>query len=306
MRTIGRVSSSRRRVLAGAGAVLGAGLLSSQGAVAQSDGADEIPPQYDQPNTDADVLNYALTLEKLEAQFYEAGLDQFDAEAIGDAAAVADMGEEIRNYLVDIGEHEAAHVEQLTRVIEVLGAEPAEPEFDLSLDSAQAFLETAQVLENTGVAAYAGAAPRIESPDILSAALSIHSVEARHAAILNWINGESPFPDAFDQPMAIPAVLEAIQPFLAGDEETPTETETEAETETETETATETETETDTPTETPTATETEMPGTETATPESGTVDNGTELPGNVTDGNVSDGTVTNGNGTNVTNTTNGS
>jgi rubrerythrin len=305
MRTLGRASRSRRGVLAGAGALLSVGLLGTNGALAQADDADAdaIPPQYDQPDTDVDVLNYALTLEKLEAQFYQVGLEAFDADDLGEASDLDDMGEYIQGHLETIGEHEQTHVEQLTRVIEVLGAEPAEPEFELSVESAEGFLATAATLENTGVAAYAGAAPRIESPDILSAALSIHSVEARHAAILNWITGESPFPAAFDQPMPIPAVLEAIQPFLAADEEeTPTETETETETDTPAETPTESPTETATPTETETATatETEVPTTETppgnvTTPGNAT-GNETELPGNLTEtpGNGTDLNATNG------------
>jgi hypothetical protein len=75
------------------------------------------------------------------------------------------------------------------------------------------------VLENTGVAAYAGAAPFVESPDLLGVALSIHSVEARHAALLNDINGESFFPDAFDSSLSQQEVLDAVGPFIESAEE---------------------------------------------------------------------------------------
>lgn len=292
MRTFGRATHSRRRLLAGAGAVLGAGLLSSGNVVAQAEEDEEdettVPPGFDQPNTDVDVLNYALTLEKLEATFYETGLEAFDAAALGEASDLEDMGQFIVDQLGTISEHESTHVDQLTRVVEVLGGEPAEPEFDLEHESAETFLATARTLENTGVAAYAGAAPRIESPDVLSAALSIHSVESRHAAILNWVTGESPYPAAFDQPMAMPAVIEAIQPFLAEEEEeTPTETDAPGN-------ATETPAETEVP-----GNETEVPGNATETP-----GNETEVPGNLTE-TPTNGTVTPDNGTGL-NETNGS
>jgi hypothetical protein len=80
-------------------------------------------------------------------------------------------------------------------------------------------LALGQVFENTGVAAYAGAAPFIESPDLLSAALSIHSVESRHAAFLNQLNGESPAPDAFDSALSQKEVLEAVSPFIVTEDE---------------------------------------------------------------------------------------
>jgi hypothetical protein len=292
MRGLRQSTSSRRQLLAGSGVVLGAGLLGTNTVLGQEQEEEEpaeIPAQFDQPNTDVDILNYALTLERLEDTFYQEGLDTFSGEELAQASAIGsggDLGDEVGAYFQTVSEHESTHTEQLLRVIETLGAEPApEPEFQFGFETAEDFLATAQVLENTGVGAYAGAAPRIESPDILSAALSIHSVEARHAATLNLLNGESPFPDAFDPALSIPDVLTAIEPFIASgmpeemeeEEETETETEeeeTETETEEEqTETATEEETDTEVPGETDTLEETEVPEeTETEIPE------GTDTP----------------------------
>ena len=71
-------------------------------------------------------------------------------------------------------------------------------------------------LDTVGAAAYLGQAANIESPEILAAALSIHSVEARHAAVLNGLIGEDPTPDgAFAKPADAMTVLDAVQPFLA-------------------------------------------------------------------------------------------
>ena len=85
-------------------------------------------------------------------------------------------------------------------------------------------LEAAATVENLGAAAYLGQAGNIKSKEILAAALSIHSVEARHAATLNAVigagfKGSGPLngsiPDgAFAKPMAKEDVLKAVQPFL--------------------------------------------------------------------------------------------
>ena len=280
MEKLRRTMRSRREILAGTGAVLGAGVVGSAAVAQEDDGAagnqpTEIPPRFDQPDTDVDVLNYALTLEYLEDSFYDMGLEAFSNEELADAAALPVEADLVGQFFEAISAQEQSHTEQLARVIETLGATPAEPpEFEFGFETADEFVATAQVLENTGVGAYAGAAPRIESPDILSAALSIHSVEARHAALLNAFNGESPFPQAYDPALPIPDVLAAIQPFIGGempddggedDDEEPTE-EPEP---TETEEAEPTETEGSEPTETvteggtATGTQTETGGNET-------------------------------------------
>ncbi len=76
-------------------------------------------------------------------------------------------------------------------------------------------LELAAVVENLGAAAYLGKAPEITNPDVLAAALAIHSVEARHAAALNRLLGKSPTPNgAFAQPATEKQVLAAVQPFI--------------------------------------------------------------------------------------------
>ncbi len=76
------------------------------------------------------------------------------------------------------------------------------------------FIATAVVLEDTGVAAYAGAAPFIENADLVAPALSIHSVEARHASFLRVLDQQVPFPEPFDDPLPKSAVLEAASQFI--------------------------------------------------------------------------------------------
>ncbi len=77
-------------------------------------------------------------------------------------------------------------------------------------------LETAAAVENLGAAAYLGQAGRIESKEILAAALAIHSVEGRHAAALNSVVGKTIVPDgAFAKPASMEEVLPKVKPFLA-------------------------------------------------------------------------------------------
>lgn len=167
-------------------------------------------------------MNYALTLEHLENGFYREGLEMFDRSDFEEADIVQDysteFGQSVYTSIEVIGEHEASHAGVLSEAVSLLGGEPAgEATYDFGVETVGDFLAVAQVLENTGVSAYAGAAPFIESPDLQSAALSIHSVEARHSAFLNTINGETSFPNAYDPALSQDEVLSAAGQFIQSD-----------------------------------------------------------------------------------------
>lgn len=200
--------SSRRGLLGGTAKVVAGGALAI--AAAPALGGLRLAAAQDFED-DVAILNYALTLEHLEATFYRDGLDTFAKE---------DFDDGVYGELETIRDQEQDHVDTLTTTINDLGGEPVEEgEYDFGYgDDADAFLETAMALENTGVAAYAGAAPSIEDDGLLSAALSIHSVEARHAAYLNRLNGESAFPDSFDEALSQDDVLKIAGPFIASQE----------------------------------------------------------------------------------------
>ena len=157
---------------------------------------------------DLEIVQYALTLEHLETDFYNAVLD---------SGVVKDpqLGETAKL----IRDAEQAHVDTLTGVVKDLGGTPKRPKtnFDAVLEGGEKkILETAAAVENLGAAAYLGQAGRIRSKDILAAALSIHSVEARHAAALNSVVGRSIVPDgAFAKPASMDEVLPQVKPFLA-------------------------------------------------------------------------------------------
>ena len=162
--------------------------------------------------TPVDVLNYALTLEHLEHAFYRDGLMMFTA----DDFAAAGYAPNVYGWFAIIRDHEMEHVNTITSVINDLGGDPvAEAEYDFGYSDLAGFIGVAQVLENVGVSAYQGAAKSlIGENELLTAALTIHGVEARHAAYLNGLQGESPFPDAFNPTMTPDEVLAAAGPFL--------------------------------------------------------------------------------------------
>jgi hypothetical protein len=159
---------------------------------------------------DIAVLNYALTLERLEADFYVTGLQRFGASDFA-GFGVSTLFDRLR----DIRDHEVAHVNTLTTVVQGLGGSPVTGgTFAFGVTDARSFLRVAQVLENTGVTAYDGAVALIRTPQLQTAGATIATVEARHAAFLNFINGDNPFPSATDTPRTPADILTAIKPFI--------------------------------------------------------------------------------------------
>jgi rubrerythrin len=155
---------------------------------------------------DIGILNYALTLEYLEAAFYK------DVVKSG-----LFKGEELA-VLKKFGAEEQQHVEALSGTVKKLGGKPAPmPKAEFPLKSAKSVAELAGTVENLGAAAYLGQAANIKSPEVLAAALSIHSVEARHAATLNTLLKLSITPDgAFGKPADVATVLKSVEPFIVG------------------------------------------------------------------------------------------
>ena len=154
---------------------------------------------------DVEILNFALTLEYLEAEFYRQGLK------------TAKLGAEQKMVAQEIGSNEDDHVQSLMGAVTDLGGTPVEApavDFGTAVNSQSAFLKLAQTLEDTGVGAYNGAGPMIQSKDLLGVAGAIAQVEARHAARIRLFNGELPAPEPFDPPLDMDEVLKAVQPFV--------------------------------------------------------------------------------------------
>jgi rubrerythrin len=220
--------SSRKRFLKMMG---GAGAAASLSVFIAACGGDDDEPEEGASTTeteptetggdaagDLEIVNYALTLEYLERDFYQAVLD---------SGAVTDpmVGE----LATSIRDNEQEHIDALIATAEQLDGTPAEqPKTDFEeviAGGPEMILMTAATVENLGSAAYLGQAGAIQDKEILAAALAIHTVEARHAAALNQLAGrgfsgdgplEGSIPDgAFAKPMTMEEVLEEIQPFLA-------------------------------------------------------------------------------------------
>ena len=152
---------------------------------------------------DVGILNFALTLEYLEAKFYE------------EAKSRAKPSGELKSLIDLIADDEQQHVEALAATVRQLGGKPVmEPKFDFPYNGTAGFLKLAQVFEDTGVSAYNGAAPMIKSKEVLAAAGGIVQVEARHAAAIRLQTGAEPAPDAFDPPLDEKQVLKAVEPFI--------------------------------------------------------------------------------------------
>jgi rubrerythrin len=154
---------------------------------------------------DLGILNYALTLEYLETEFYSK------------VVAAGLFKGKVGSLIMDFGRQEVTHVEALKGAVEKLGGTPAvKPEGKFPITSATQVAELAYTVENLGAAAYLGQAANIQNPEVLASALAIHTVEARHAATLGTLVKKSVTPQgAFATPADMSTVLAAIKPFLA-------------------------------------------------------------------------------------------
>ena len=163
-------------------------------------------PAGAQSASDVNILNFALTLEFLEAEFY--------TEAVKGGA----LSGRLARFAEVVGEHERAHVAALQKTLGNKAVRKPNFDFKGTTDAPALFGTTAAPLESTGTAAYGGAAPMVQSPAVLKAAVSIHSVEARHTSWINHIIGQAPAPTAFYEPKSVSEVLAAVTStgFIAG------------------------------------------------------------------------------------------
>ena len=177
-----------------AGAVYGAGAVAPFVTNAFAAGA----------TTDLDILNFALTLEYLETDFYKV-----KGSAVG-------LSGEAKSLAKSFGDEEAEHVGALTKAITSSGGKPVKkPTFSFPVTNQAGFLKLAYVLENTGVGAYNGAGPSLANKALLAAAGSIVQVEARHAAAIALLTGAKITPNGgFDKPLSMATVLKAVKPLI--------------------------------------------------------------------------------------------
>jgi rubrerythrin len=213
---LARDPASRRRFLAGLG---GTAAAASFAAFLSACGSkkEETTPGGSNPRTgagtgtdrygpgDLGIAIYALTLEYFEVDFY--------SKAIGSGQLKGKLLETAKRFAAQ----EAQHVKALEAFITQIGGKlPQKPKTKFELGSEASILQMAVTFENLGAGAYLGQADRIGNKELLGAALTIHSVEARHAAALSVAAKQSPTPDgAFAQPQTAFNVISALQPNIA-------------------------------------------------------------------------------------------
>jgi hypothetical protein len=198
------VALSRRKLLGlgGAGAAAAFGL----GACGGDDGNGKAgsPARGGSREQDIEIVNFALTLEFIEAALYAKAQDSgfFSGREL----------EFIRRF----GAHEHDHIEALTAAIGKLGGKPPlRPKTTFPLDDRPTIVKTAYRLENLGAAAYLGQVPRIHDNEILAAVLSIHSVEGRHATTWNKTLGKEIAPTgAFATPTTMHDALAVANLYI--------------------------------------------------------------------------------------------
>ncbi|KAJ5626016.1 hypothetical protein N7510_002325 [Penicillium lagena] len=170
-----------------------------------------IPLMKRQVNNDATILNYALTLEHLEATFYQQGLQNYSHEAFLSAG----FPDPFYSNLQQVASDEQTHVQFLTSALGAAGAPAvAQCNYTFPATDPKSFISLANVLEGVGVSAYLGAAASITNKTYLTAAGSILAVEARHNAYLRAAQGQVPFAQPFDNPLDLNEVFTVASPFI--------------------------------------------------------------------------------------------
>ncbi|CAN5766324.1 hypothetical protein BH24GEM1_BH24GEM1_28010 [soil metagenome] len=155
---------------------------------------------------DFGILNFAFALEQLEAAYYTRVLRDPYGGVTGEEDGI----------LRDLKRHEVVHREFLKAALGRKGIPALAVDFSaVNFGSRASVLGTAQVFEDLGVAAYNGAAQFLNRPDFLFVAGKIVSVEARHAAAIRDVLGQSFAPQAFDPAFTFEQVLRQAAPFIA-------------------------------------------------------------------------------------------
>jgi hypothetical protein len=198
-----RLSFLKKAGVAGGAALSGGAVLSALAPGAFASAQPGRPPASFGKG-DVGILNYALTLEYLEAAFYN-----------GATAANLPLSSQAAAFLKVVTEDENAHVAFLKKALGHKAAKRPTFDFKGTNTNAAMFMKTAQVLENTGVHAYSGQALNIKTPAYVKAAVSILTIEARHASVIGLLNdptGKEIAPDgAFDTPLTAAKVLKAVK-----------------------------------------------------------------------------------------------
>lgn len=183
-----------KKAALGSGALIGGGALLA----AMPDQASALGKPS--PRQDIKILNFALTLEYLESEFYREALRRTPI-----------TNTVLRDVTEVVSEHEDDHVRFLRRALGSKAVKKPSFDFGDSTSTQEKFLATAVALEDTGVRAYSGQGTEIFSPAVAKAAFSILVVEARHASRFRAINGNKFAPNAFGAADSMTQVLNTVK-----------------------------------------------------------------------------------------------
>lgn len=189
-----RTRTSRRR-LVGTGAAAGAAAVAGFSLLGSRAGPARAAPSAAQ---DQKIFNFALLLEYLQAAFY------------GEAVDHGRLKGEVRQFAEIVSGHERAHVDFLRKALGVHARRRPTFDFGDATKDERKFLDTAALLENTGVVAYNGQAANL-TKKALAAAAEIVSVEGRHAAWVSDLAGKDPAPRAADVGASATAVASTLR-----------------------------------------------------------------------------------------------
>lgn len=197
-----RLGFLKKAGIGGAAMMSGGAVLGAFAPTALAAGSGRPPASFGKG--DVGILNYALTLEYLEAAFYN-----------GATAANLPLDAQTAAFLKVVTRDENAHVAFLKTALGSKAIKAPKFDFKGANTNVETFMKTAEVLENTGVHAYSGQALNITHPKYVKAALSIVTIEARHASVIGLLNepaGEAIAPNGpFDTPLTAAAVLAAVK-----------------------------------------------------------------------------------------------
>ncbi len=160
--------------------------------------------------SDVDILNFALILEHLEAEFYVRAVDAHLRRPY--------LKRQVPELAARLRDDERAHVVAISQRIQELGGTPvAKPVFQFPAEafiSEVAFLDLSGTLEQNGVSAYLGAAPRVKGRGVLRFAASIYGIEARHTAMIRYVSGRTGAPASLETPASATEIATRSAPFI--------------------------------------------------------------------------------------------
>jgi Ferritin-like domain len=197
-------------------------LLTAAGAAGLIATADLASAQDPRVVLDAAILNYLLRVEYVQAELYREGLSDFTT-----AARIRQFdvygGQPTIDTLRSFSDQENQHIEGLRSLVTRLGMTPLPPctvSFP-RFDTAAELVQFSLAIENLGVSAYLGVVPLLRIPQVQTGVASIATVQARHAAYVGLLNGQSPAPAAADTPRSREEILSLLDPYIGRCSATP-------------------------------------------------------------------------------------